>query len=304
MQRQELTDKFRGLTVWKNGGQRAPHKPLLVLLALGYLQREGRRELAYAEIEGPMKKLLEDFGPPRQSYHPEYPFFHLQSDGVWALTTEAGIQLPLDRKYPSAGVFREYGVKGGFPEPLLRTFQEDPEAIREVADLLLSAHFPPTYHDDILQSVGLDLEVTGTAGSPTRIRDPQFRHEVLTAYGYRCAVCGLKIEMQDKTVALEAAHIKWHQAGGPDHTANGLALCTLHHKLFDVGAFTLNHDLLVAVSSLANGNEGFRRWLLDFNGAAISPPSLTDFYPKGDFLDWHVREVFKGEGRYALDLQQ
>ena len=303
MDRQELTNKFRGLTIWKQGGQRAPHKPLLVLLALGYLQREGREALAYTEIEGPMKKLLEDFGPPRKAYHPEYPFFHLQSDGVWELATEAGIQLPLDRKYPSAGVFREHGVAGGFPEPIRRTFQEDPEAVREVADLLLTAHFPPTYHEDILQSVGLDLEVTGTAGSPTRIRDPKFRHEVLTAYGYRCAVCGLKIEMQDKTVAIEAAHIKWHQAGGPDHTANGLALCTLHHKLFDVGAFTLNHDLLVAVSSMAHGNEGFQRWLLDFNGAAISPPSMTDFYPEGDFLEWHVQEVFKGEGRYALDME-
>jgi putative restriction endonuclease len=25
-------------------------------------------------------------------------------------------------------------------------------------------------------------------------------------------------------VALEAAHIKWHQAGGPDEESNGLAL--------------------------------------------------------------------------------
>jgi len=96
--------------------------------------------------------------------------------------------------------------------------------------------------------------------------------------------------------------INWHQAGGPDHTANGLALCTLHHKLFDVGAFTLSHDLLVAVSSMAHGDEGFQRWLLAFNGAAISPPSMTDSYPKGDFLAWHVQEVFKGEVRYALDL--
>jgi putative restriction endonuclease len=302
MDRQELTDKFRGLTVWKQGDQRAPHKPLLVLLALGYLQREGRRELAYTEIEGAMKGLLEDFGPPRQSYHPEYPFFHLQNDGVWELATDGNIQLPMDRQLPSAGVFQDYRVQGGFPDPVFRTLRDDPEAVREVAHLMLAGHFPETLHEDILQAVGLDLEAPGASPASNRIRDPKFRHEVLTAYGYRCAVCGLKIEMQDKTVAIEAAHIKWHQAGGPDHTANGLALCTLHHKLFDVGAFTLNHDLLVSVSSMANGNEGFQRWLLDFNGAAIRPPSMTDFYPKGDFLAWHVREVFKGEGRYALDL--
>ncbi|MFP4614945.1 MAG: phosphorothioated DNA-binding restriction endonuclease [Thiohalorhabdus sp.] len=302
MDRDQLTEKFRGLTIWKANGQRAPHKPLLVLLALGCLQRKGQQELPYAEIEGPMKQLLEDFGPPRQTYHPEYPFFHLQSDGVWELTTEGGIQLPLDRKLPNAGVFREYGVKGGFPEPILEIFQEDPEAVRVVAELLLGAHFPATYHEDLLQSVGLDLEIAGTAESTTRIRDPKFRREVLLAYGYRCAVCGLKIEMQDKTVAIEAAHIKWHQAGGPDHTANGLALCTLHHKLFDVGAFTLDPDLVLSVSSMAHGNEGFQRWLLDFNGDRIHRPALSELAPQPDFLQWHVREVFKGKGRYELNL--
>ncbi|MEF8792828.1 MAG: hypothetical protein V5A50_03995, partial [Thiohalorhabdus sp.] len=207
MDRQAIADKFRGLTVWQRGDQRAPHKPLLVLLALGYLQREGRRALAFTEIEGPMKQLLADFGPPRQSYHPEYPFFHLQSDGVWELSTDGGVQLPMDRQLPSAAVFRDYGVKGGFPEAVFRTLRDDPEAVRAVAHLLLASHFPETLHEDILQSVGLDLEAPGTAESATRIRDPKFRHEVLTAYGYRCAVCGLKIELQDKTVAIEAAHI-------------------------------------------------------------------------------------------------
>jgi putative restriction endonuclease len=27
--------------------------------------------------------LLKEFGPPRQSYHPEYPFWRLQNDGAW-----------------------------------------------------------------------------------------------------------------------------------------------------------------------------------------------------------------------------
>jgi putative restriction endonuclease len=304
MDRQGLIDQFSGLTIWKAGGERAPHKPLLVLLALARLQQEDRRLLPFTEIEPELKKLLEDFGPARKSYKAEYPFYHLQSDGVWELESGVQAQLPLDRKIPSAGVFRDWDVRGGFTPEVFALFQKDPEAVREVAGRLLSAHFPDTLHEDILQALGLDLEGIATAGtaSSTRIRDPKFRHEVLTAYGYRCAVCGLKIEMQDKTVAIEAAHIKWHQAGGPDHTANGLALCTLHHKLFDVGAFTLSPDLLVSVSSMAHGNEGFQRWLLDFNGEAINPPSMTDWEPQRDFLDWHVREVFKGAGRYALDM--
>ena len=39
----ELPRRFDGLTVWKQGDQRAPHKPLLVLYALGLWQGGGRR---------------------------------------------------------------------------------------------------------------------------------------------------------------------------------------------------------------------------------------------------------------------
>jgi len=303
MDRQTLIETFQGLTVWSRNGQRAPHKPLLALLALGYLQREGRRELPFTETDQQLKALLADVGPPRRKLNPQYPFYFLQFDGVWEFAINTPLELPLNPSAPSARVMREWGVSAGFTEAVFQTLQRDPEAVRAVANLLLAAHFPPTYHEDILQAVGLDLELGEGAGSATRVRDPKFRHEVLTAYGYRCAVCGLKIEMQDKTVAIEAAHIKWHQAGGPDHTANGLALCTLHHKLFDVGAFTLSGQLQVAVSSMAHGNDGFQRWLLDFNGAPITQPAMPDWEPERDFLDWHVREVFKGQGRYALDLE-
>src|SRR5437588_7846441 len=50
------------------------------------------------------------------------------------------------------------------------------------------------------------------------------------------------------SVGLDAAHIRWHQAGGPDREGNGLALCVLHHKLFDLGAFTVSPSGLLLVS--------------------------------------------------------
>jgi hypothetical protein len=36
-------------------------------------------------------------------------------------------------------------------------------------------------------------------------------------------------------VAIEATHVRWHSQQGPDETANTLALCALHHALFDLG---------------------------------------------------------------------
>src|SRR4051812_17295332 len=72
----ETLRRFRHLNVWKRGDIRAPHKPLLVLLALGRLQAGSDRLLPFEEIEQPLSRLLEDFGPPRKSPHPELPFFH------------------------------------------------------------------------------------------------------------------------------------------------------------------------------------------------------------------------------------
>ena len=98
-------------------------------------------------------------------------------------------------------------------------------------------------------------------------------------------------------VALEAAHIRWHQAGGPDLEVNGLALCSLHYKLFDRGAFTLSNDLEVLVSDDANGTAGFHEWLMRFHGEKLNFPQREAYYPGENYTRWHVREVFKGEYR-------
>ena len=41
--------------------------------------------IPFSEIEEPLHSLLERYGPPRKIYHPEPPFWHLQSDGLWEL---------------------------------------------------------------------------------------------------------------------------------------------------------------------------------------------------------------------------
>ena len=37
----EIVERFAGVTVWKQGGERAPHKPLLLLWTLARVQRGG-----------------------------------------------------------------------------------------------------------------------------------------------------------------------------------------------------------------------------------------------------------------------
>ena len=81
-------EKVDQLTVWSQDGRRAPHKPLLLLLVLGRRSQRLPDEVSFAELEGKLTDLLVEFGPLRQAYHPEYPFWRLQQNGIWEVTSD------------------------------------------------------------------------------------------------------------------------------------------------------------------------------------------------------------------------
>jgi putative restriction endonuclease len=68
-----IIDRVDKLNVWHRGDHRAPHKPLLLLLALSRFS-QGEESLPYAVLESPLTELLKEFSPSKSSYHPEYPF--------------------------------------------------------------------------------------------------------------------------------------------------------------------------------------------------------------------------------------
>lgn len=296
MSKQAVLEKFESLNVWKRGDQRAPHKPLLVLMALGKWQH-GEAELSFESTAPLLIELLQEFGPDRKSHHPEFPFYHLQSDGVWKLTTTGE---PISRKGSKNFTRRElidHHASGQFTDDVLTALNNDPSIAGEIAIRILDAHFPESLHSEILSAVGLDTDLREV--SRRRRRDPQFRDRILTAYEYRCAVCGFDVRLGSQSIALEAAHIKWHQAGGPDEEINGMALCVLHHKVFDLGAFTLDSGLQILVSEKANGSQQFEETLLRHHGERLRKPQRPEFLPHGKFTDWHRREVFKGKPRHV-----
>lgn len=279
----ELKERINNLSIWKKGDQRAPHKPLLILFALGQLQADKPRFISYEITREKLTELLREFGPLRKSYHPEEPFVRLRRDGIWLLDKEANPKSPSNRQLLTDE------VAGGFTQEVYQLLKNDPRLVQEIAHIILDSHFPETIHQDILDAVGLDFTVY-----TKKKRDPKFREKILRAYGYSCAVCGFNVRIAHTLVGVEAAHIKWHQAGGPDIEENGIALCSLHHKLFDRGVFTFTPERRMVVSQDAHGSMGFEEWLLRFNGLAVREPIQSYYYPDSSFLHWHVREVFKG----------
>lgn len=293
MDREEIARKFETLKVWQRGEERAPHKPLLVLYAIGKLLRGEGRLLPFHEVDERLGMLLQEFGPNRQNFQPLQPFWRLQNDGVWEIPAAYKVRLS------SSGDARksdldEHNVSGGFTEDVARQLIDDPDLTLQIVHGMLSEHFPPSVHKDILQAVGIEMTY---AVLDWNRRNADFQEEVLKAYEYRCAVCSFDVRMRHQPVALDAAHIKWQQAGGPNVESNGLALCVLHQRLFDRGAFTLSNRLRVIVSEVANGFVGFQEWLMRYHGQALNFPQRKSYYPDEEYICWHVKEVFQGKCR-------
>ena len=305
MTREEFLRRIGELRVWRGAGTRAPHKPLLLLLALGRLVGEAPRLGSYGgDIEPPLRELLARFGPPRKVRHPEHPFRRLLTDGLWEIP---GFEaLPTNRwgdlrpKY-----LRERGIRGGFPEPVQRLLLGDRELVEQAAARLLADHFPESLHQAIRDETGLhDSVVQEDAafdGATRRRRDPGFRDAVLTAYERCCAVCDYDIRLADDLFGLDAAHIRWHSHGGPDTIPNGLALCAFHHRAFDRGAIGLEpipgDGFALLVSRRLSGRSEALRQLVDAQGRPLRPPQEPEFLPNLDFVAWHRKEVFLGEPR-------
>ena len=293
MDRELIIQKFATLGIWRRAGERAPHKPLLVLYAVGKLLRDESRLIPYCEVDERLGKLLQEFGPRRSRQGSQYPFWRLRNDSVWEVT-DADQIVPNASGDASKTDLLARSVSGGFREVIATQLQSDSKLTFEIIHNLLDAHFPPSIHGDILQAVNIEptLQIFDT-----RRRDYRFRENVLRAYEYKCAICGFDVKLGHSSIGLEASHIQWYAAGGPNQVVNGLTLCVLHHKLFDRGAFTLSKQWEILVSDDAHGSVGFREWLMRFHGKKINFPQRQSYYPKADFIGWHVREVFQGAYR-------
>ena len=188
----------------------------------------------------------------------------------------------------------DFEVRGGFTKNVADQLQSNSKLATEIVQMMLEGYFPGTWDGVILQKVGIEMTSKGTL---LQKPDPKFRANILRAYGFRCPFCGFGVGLGHQPVALEAARIRWRQARGPDLVVNGPALCSLHHKLFDRGAFTLSNELEILVSDDAHGSVGFQEWLMCFHRKKLHFPQKQIYYPSENFTQWHVQEVFTGEYR-------
>ncbi len=291
-----LLQRVQTMRVAVRHGRPSPHKPLLLLLSIGRHLNGQQRLITYGEVEGDLNGLIRCFGLPDSRENAHYPFWHLTNDRLWEVdrpelvrTTTAGDAYLSD--------LREHDIRGGLTQDFVYALDSNPDFAWRVVGSLLNNYFPPSLHQDILESVG----VVGKVGPSWPVytmprqdaRDPRFREVVLQAYNSRCALCEFDVQVAGQPIGIEAAHIKWHCAKGPAKVDNGMALCVLHHKFFDAGLFTVLTDLTVLVGGLASG-DSVEESLNKYGGSVLQViPDRSDQRPAARFLTWHERAVFK-----------
>jgi hypothetical protein len=113
------------------------------------------------------------------------------------------------------------------------------------------------------------------------VRNIDFRKRILSVYNHACAICGIQLSL------IEAAHIVPVSEGGTDELTNGIALCSNHHRAFDMNLIYINENLEICLNSqkiteLSNSN--FHMGLEEFtrnsnSGKKIKVPVETNYHP-------------------------
>jgi putative restriction endonuclease len=283
-------------------GKRAPHKPLLLLWLFGQFANTGSAEASYAEAAGPVSALINDFGPPVSNpavanHRAAMPFVHLERN-LWDLRDRNGLEI--GPAAPERGRWLlDQGAVGQL-RPEVSQLLSDGATLAQAARLLLDQHFTPLLSDMILSAVDLELgPLEAPLITPPTLRRRRlsgFAEVVLSAYGYQCAMCGFDGRLGRNPVAIEAAHVRWHSWDGPDELANAVALCSLHHALFDYGVLGLSAEYRVTVSPHYVGTTDAGRAVYQLDGR----PALRPVHPGQPsvdvvYIDWHTVQVFKGD---------
>lgn len=138
---------------------------------------------------------------------------------------------------------------------------------------------------DVLQDSDADEEVnvdghTMYVNHRRAARDPKFRKLVYEAYGHRCAMCGIQLEL------IEAAHIvPFSHAHGSDEISNGVCLCALHHTAYDQSLVYFDDEFSIKINSEKIkylekiGRDGGYRKLQDMSFDRLVLPSSHIFQP-------------------------
>lgn len=111
-----------------------------------------------------------------------------------------------------------------------------------------------------------------------KLRDNSFQRRVLTSYSFKCAICSLQLKLIDAAHIVPVSHER-----STDETRNGVALCSIHHRAYDVGlvAFDSSYNVIHNEKKMDNlkkiGHDGgMAKFIRDLKPVLTVPPAVSD----------------------------
>ncbi len=127
-------DAISSLSTSSVGVQPAPHKPLLVLLALARWQSDGAAQLSFREVAGPLSDAIRAFVPSEVAdVDPSQPFWRLQTDGIWEVEGD-GLPAASSSEPPSRQALDRADARGAFLPAIHQLLESDAELAWDAAD--------------------------------------------------------------------------------------------------------------------------------------------------------------------------
>ena len=285
----DWVEQVRSLNVDVASGQRAPYKQLLLLWMIGRVKGGETARISFRDAEEPLKELMNRFRLGEKA-EPGLPFVHLAANPeLWTVEDSNGSNVyEMDRNRRRKIGFLREEVVGELSTAFVVALDE-PKMLESVVTALLQTDFPETTHQGILDEVNLSGRVLPKPAG----RDPHFRKTVMLAYEFRCAFCGYDGRINNRPVGTQAAHVKMHSKGGPDDVSNGIALCSLHHLLFDSGVLSLSDEVEILVSQyFLESDYGTPSAVMKLIGQLMRHPQPGYDLPAAEFLRWHRENLF------------
>lgn len=295
----EILDRFQNLGRYKDS---APHKPLLVLAVLDWIE-----ELKLQRNEIPIDTGLYDlfdkywnkFYDPTKAGKIHYPIRYLQSDDLgWKVLVNG--ELLIEEK--SKSYLRKNRSVASFDDKIW-TFLQSPEN-RDLARLAILNTYFPGKRQDVFSGKPYALSKyeeeffadrqapyrTATLTKSGFVREASFRFFLLDIYNNTCAMSRLHLNPPWKI--LEACHIVEFSTTGDNNVRNGIVLCANLHNAFDDGLVGIgeNYEILVNEERFEERPNPYS--IKRLKGKQIWLPEERQLWPSQDLLAKHRKRHF------------
>jgi len=298
--------KFINLRTGVSRGHVKPHKPVMMLAVLSLIEN---RRIASNKIDySPhllelFKRFFDIVRLEQDALNPLLPFFHLRGDDFFHHRPFAS-EVQSYKALSDPGSIKKFTgiVQYAYLDEELWAYLQDQVVLNDLRDALVQKYFP-NYKNQIERVAGEEKAISGyesvLRGEPEKIKETKsayrsaaFARIIREIYDYRCAACGLRLNLNG-LVIIDAAHLIPYAESQDDDPRNGIALCKNHHWAMDKFLLVPGTDKLWHVSPELDDRIGGCKEIISLNRRKLLLPSETKYYPKSKALNWRHARLLK-----------